>query len=148
MKSFSFKLQTVQNLRDIARDEAEQNLLRAHARAHEAKRELDSLMCLCRSAEERLQMLMQRGALDANEIALHTQHLEALRKRVADGRRHLAQVEAERVERQTALVEAKCASEAIARLRERQFGQYKSEMARIEQNAIDEMAVLSFARRS
>ena len=147
MKRFKFSLQAVHDLRETAREEAERHLARAGAEVSHAAAELDRVLRLRETETANHLARLQRGALDAHEIALHMGYLDALAQREREARAHLLAAERARDERRQAAVAATQAAEATAKLRERESRRHQLEAARTEQNMLDEMATLSLARR-
>lgn len=147
MKRFQFSLQSVHNLRQLHRDEAERDLARAAAEVSHASASLDEAAHIRHAALETYAATLRSGALNPHEAALRASYLAALVRREADARERVAALERERDGRRQAAAEAARQAEVTAKLRERHRARYESEAARNEQNNLDEMATVAFARR-
>lgn len=147
MKRFRFQLQTVHNMRETHRDEAERNLAEAAAQVSAAAASLDEAERLLTIAAETYAAMLQSGVLDAHEASLRASYLLTLTERRRDARARLALVERERETRRLAVVEASRAAETTAQLRARQRARHDFEAARDEQNTLDEIAISASARR-
>lgn len=148
MKKFRFTLQPIHDLREMRRDEAERSHAQAIAAVTEANSRLDEAESTRREAAESLRSLLQHGQLDPHEVALRSSYLSSLIAREADARTRLAALEEERERRRHKMAEAARAAEATAKLRERQSARHFEALARYEQNQLDEMAVVTAARRN
>lgn len=148
MKKFRFTLQPVHDLREMRRDEAERSHAQAIAAVAEANGRLDEAENTRREAAESLRRVLQSGQLDPHDVALRSGYLSALIAREADARTRLAALEDERERRRRTVAEAARAAEATAKLRERQSARHHEAVARHEQNLLDEMAVVTAARRN
>lgn len=147
MKRFRFQLQTVHDIRETRRDEAERNLAEAAQQVFAAAAQLEEADRSLAAAAETYAAQMRVGALDAHEASLRASYLLTLTRRRQDARTHLDAVERERETRRLASVEASRAAETTAKLRERQRARHALEAARDEQNNLDEMATSATARR-
>lgn len=147
MKRFRFQLQTVHDLRETRRDEAERSLAEAAQQVFAAAAQLDDANRSLTEAAENYAAMLGDGALDAHEASLRASYLITLTRRREDARTRLAAVEREREVRRQVVVEASRAAEATAKLRERQSARHALETARDEQNNLDEMATSATARR-
>ena len=147
MKKFKFTLQTVHNLRESRRDNAQQELAQLQATANEVAQRLE------KTTQERLETIdnfsakMQGGAIDPMEAALTTNYIAALAQREREAQYQLS-LSIEAVERQKLkVIEASREVEATSVLRERQLARHELEASRAEQNFLDEIATVTIARK-
>lgn len=147
MKRFHFPLQTVHNMREMVRDEAEKHLAHAASKVSEAESCLDEAGRSLTSAADIYAERLQSGTIDPHETALRADYIASLARREQEARARLTQLERELEERRLVVVEAARAAEATSKLRERQLARHTLEASRQEQNMLDEMATVSSARR-
>lgn len=146
-KRFHFSLQTVHNLREAQREEAERGLSRAAAAVDDAAAQLDEAKQVHASATEAFALRLRETEIDPQEAALSFDYLAMLVNRQRAAHVQLQVLEAERETRRGVAVEAARAAEATTRLRERQYQRHALQAARAEQDTLDEMATLAQARR-
>lgn len=147
MKRFKFSLQTVHNLRVAERDKAEREMARASADVANAVSQIAEAEIVRMAAEEDCAQALRTPAIDAHEVALHSNYLYALAGRKCHAQDRLAKLEQEREAQRGLLVQASRAARTTEQLRERHLAHHQFEAARDEQNALDEMAVMAAARR-
>lgn len=145
MKRFKFRLQTVHNLREQRRDEAEQALLQAAAEVTAGEAALDELLRQRAAAESK--MARATGQIYADELALQLDYLGFLGQRERDLRLRLAELEQKREAVRARAVQAARDAEVTSQLKQRQQERYAAEVALAEQNFLDEMAT-NIVRRS
>lgn len=138
MKRFKFRLQTVHNLREQRRDEAEQALLQAAAEVTAGEAALDELLRQRAAAESK--MARATGQIYADELALQLDYLGFLGQRERDLRQRLAELEQKREAVRARAVQAARDAEVTSQLKQRQQERYAAEVALAEQNFLDEMA--------
>ena len=135
MRKFHFSLQSVLRLREFAEDGAKKRYLEAVARRVEQERERDKIRT------RRLSALQNAP----NELAAR-QFLIQFLERLDDDERAantvldilMQEEEAERLR----WMEAKKDAEAMRKLRETKYQEWRAEAERLEQAALDEWAVL------
>ena len=148
MKRFRFSLQSVHDLRETLRDEAERQLALAMAEAAAAsKRITEAEELIVRTGADFAARLQSGKVLDPQEAALCADYLSVLVRRIKDEKIRLKDLESACEFKRLAVVEAARAAEATAKLRDRQQSRHTAEAARHEQNMLDEIATLSSARR-
>ena len=140
MKRFQFSLQSVHDLRQSQRDDAERGLAQASAKVSAANAALDEIARLRAHAIESHLSTFQAGVLNPHEATLSANYFAALARREAEARERLAGLERERETRREQTVETTRAAETTAKLRERQRVRHTTEAARAEQNMLDEIA--------
>lgn len=144
MKRFQFRLESVHNLREARRDEAEQQLAQAAAEVLAAAEALAEIERHRAAVEAKL--ASATGPLCAAELALQVNYLALLTQREQEARQRLAALEHEReAQRQTTLVATREA-EVTGQLRARQQARHTAELARTEQHFLDEMAIAATLR--
>ena len=144
MKRFRFSLESVHNLREARRDEAEQQLAQSAAVVSAAAATVEEIERHRAAVEEKL--ARATGPLCAAELALQVNYLELLIQYEQAARQRLAALEREReAQRQTTLTAAREA-EVTGQLRARQQARHAAEGARAEQHFMDEMAISATLR--
>ena len=138
MKRFKFRLQTVHNLREQRRDEAERALIKAAAEVTAGEAALAELQRQRATAETK--MARATGQIYAEELALQLDYLEFLAQRERALQARVAELEQQReAARENALKAARDA-EVTSQLKQRQIERHQAESALAEQNFLDEMA--------
>lgn len=146
MKKFRFSLQTVHNLRESRRDEAERGLAHAASAVTAAVAALEAIQKLRGELEE--QISKSTGPLCIADLSLRMNYLDALSRREAEAKTHLARLEQERDRhREDALAAARDA-EVTEQLRARRHARHVEEHARLEQDQLDEMAIACVRREA
>lgn len=144
MKRFRFSLETVHNLREARRDEAEQRLAQTAAgiqAATEAVAEIERQ----RAAVE-TKLAQATGPLCTAELTLHVNYLELLAQREREARAHLAALEREREAQRQATLAATREAKVTGQLRARQHARHTAELVRAEQQLLDELAITANLR--
>jgi flagellar protein FliJ len=147
VKRFKFSLQTLHDLRERRREEAEAALAAAHAQVVAAEAAVAEAVSARRQALESNAAFLSPGPINTHEIALGAGYVAALDRRIAEARQRLIEAERERDARRQAAVAAATAAEATAKLREKHRARHDAEASRAEQDSLDELAVMSGARR-
>lgn len=147
MKRFKFSLQTVHNLRVSKRDKAELELAQAAAEVAKAIDQIAEAEQVRVAAEEECAQMLRTPMIDPHEVGLRSEYLYSLATQKSHAQARLATLEQEREAQRELLVQASRAARTTEQLRERHLAHYQFEAARVEQYALDEMAVLAAARR-
>jgi flagellar export protein FliJ len=146
MKKFKFSLQTVHQVREFKRDNAERDLIAAGVELDKAKAHLEEVLSLRQKAVNQYFDLHQTSQIEASTVVMHTNYIGSLMELERLARNLIATKERHVASKREVLVEASRQSETTANLRERQFERHVLETARKEQLLLDEMAVLAVAR--
>lgn len=147
MKRFKFSLQTLHDIRQRARKEAEAALAAAQAKVATAEAALAEAQLARRLALENNAAHLNAGQLNPHEIALRADFVAVLDQRIAEAWRRLSAAQDERDARRRAAVIAATAAEATARLHDKHRARHETEAVRAEQELLDELATLTSARR-
>ncbi|HYE73991.1 MAG TPA: flagellar export protein FliJ [Blastocatellia bacterium] len=147
MKRFKFSLQTLHELRERAREEAESKLSQAHAKVAQAEAALEQAQLARNLALENNAHYLSSGQINSHEVAMRADYIAVLDRRIAEAWQQLNQAQIEREARMREAVKAAMAAEATAKLREKHRARHESEVARTEQEWLDELATLASARR-
>lgn len=148
MKKFKFSLQPVHNLRE-AKLEQEQlrlaNLQEALAKAFDSleKAERNRL-----DATDDYARKIQAGELPSLEFSLMMNYLKTLALRENEARQRVEEARHAFAQQSNRLADAMRDVEATGKLRERQQARHNLELARAEQNALDEMVSINYARQA
>src|SRR5262249_1369699 len=114
---------------------------------NQVKVQLEELRRIYRSSLDRYLLLYQSREIEASMITAHSDFIASLVLRERELRDQLLSLEREVEEKRQALTEAMRETKTTSRLRERHRERYDLEIARKEQNLLDEMAVATNARR-
>jgi flagellar export protein FliJ len=147
MKRFKFSLQTLHDLREQEREEAERALAQAAAEVAAAEAKIEELRGAITQAVAAYAAQMQSKEPNPREALLHTEFLAALDNQLAAARAHHADCERFREAKLQDFIKASAAAEATAKLREQYYARYVAELAREEQNQMDELATIATVRR-
>ena len=148
MKKFHFSLQTVHNLREAKREDAERGLVKAATAAQDAAAHLEGVKYIHTSATQAFAVRLRETEIDPQEAALSVAYLAMLVGRRREAHAKLKELEAKHESQRELTVNAARDAKATARLRERQHERHTQQVARSEQEMLDEMATLAQARRS
>lgn len=148
MKKFKFTLQPVHDLREA---KLEQEQLRLANMQEALAKAFDSLE---KAEQERLAATddyarrIQAGELPSLEFSLMMNYLKTLALRENEARQNLEEAKVAFTLQSNRLAEAMRDVEATGKLRERQQARHNLEVARAEQNALDEMVSINYARQA
>ena len=148
MKKFRFSLQTVHDLREARRTEAERALAATARAVHEVAEQLEETKLVQERATDAFASRLQSGEIDPFEATLSVNYLAALTQRKLETHARLRELEQARERQRETTIEAARSAETTARLRLRQSERHQLEVARTEQQLLDEMATLAQARLS
>lgn len=143
MKKFAFKLQGVLEHRLAIEEEKKRAFAEVLALVEAKQRQLDGIYGLL--AAEREQLAGKTiGELDVEKLLAHRRYVGSLELRLGQlhGELHKRQQLLEI--RRKALVEASRDRKALEKLKERQLEQWVVETRRLEQKALDEVALRQF----
>jgi flagellar export protein FliJ len=146
MKKFRFSLQTLHNLREARRDEAERALARTAAASAEAAETLDETKRAHARASETYAVSLREGEINPFEATLSVNYIASLLRRERDDRARLKERERAHESQRKMTADAAREAEATSRLRDRQRERHRLETERTEQVILDEMATLSRSR--
>ena len=147
MKRFKFSLQTLHDLHEQERSDAEHALAQAAAEVAAAAAHIEVLRDTINQALAALTVNLQTKAPNAREAEMHAEYLTTLDKRLATARAHYANCERHRETKLQELIKASAAAEATTKLRQQYYNHYVAELAREEQTLMDELATIATVRR-
>jgi flagellar export protein FliJ len=147
MKQFKFSLQTLHDLRQQEREEAERALGLATAVVAEATAKIEGLLDAINQALAAHAVQLRTQEPNPREAEMHTEYLLTLERHLAEARATHAVLERARQMKLQEYVKASAAAEATAKLREQYYARYVLELAREEQNMLDEWATIATVRR-
>jgi flagellar export protein FliJ len=147
MKQVHFPLQTVHDLRELRREEAERQLAQSADAVAAAAAQLDEAIRLHAATAEQYAKTYASGALDPQEAAMRSNYLTALARRIQAARVALTKQENEYEARRHLAIAAARNAEVTAKLREHHDARYAAERSRYEQTQLDELATAAQARR-
>ena len=144
MKRFQFSLETVHNLRELRRDEAERQLAQAAAVVLAAATVIEEMEHHRDAAEAKL--ASATGAVNAAELAWQSNYLALLSQREIEARTQLEALERERESKRENVVATTREAKVTGQLHARQYARHTADAARAEQNLLDEMAIAATLR--
>lgn len=147
MKKFHFSLQTVHNVRETHRDKEEQEFVRLQASVIEATEQIKKVENERNQISATYSQKLNAGKIDPIEAAMTSHYITVLVLREREAKANLKRVETALENQRVKLTEAERDVEATSRLRERQRERHVLEMARKEQNLLDDMATVATARQ-
>lgn len=142
MRRFEFSLQKVLDYRQRREEQALRAFAEAQAQLAHEQALLESLQ---HEREACLHRSQRRHRLKVQMLTVEQTYLSALEERIEEQRERVAQAQRLLEERRAALLEAQRERKALERLREKQYEQWRQEMLRVEQNALDELATMRAA---
>lgn len=147
MKKFKFSLQTVHNIRETKRGQEQLKLADLRAKLEDASQQLEALENKRRETLDKYAAKLQSGEVDVFQMSLLTDYLKALANSENAARENVKMVQQACSNQRTTLAEAARNVEVTTKLHERQRAKFDLESARIEQNNLDEMVSINFARQ-
>ena len=147
MKRFKFSLQTLHDLREQEREDAERALAQAAAEVAAAAAHTEVLRHTINQAIAAFTTNLQTKAPNAREAQMHSEYLTLLDQQLTDARAHHLVCERRRDAKLQELVKASAAAEATTKLREQYYARYVAELLREDQNLMDELATIATVRR-
>lgn len=147
MKRFKFSLQTLHELREQERETAELALGQATVAVAQAAAHIEAIMLAITQNVAATSTTLRRKEPALPEVQLQTEYLTTLEHQLAEARVRHATLKREREVKLQEFVKASAAAEATAKLREQHYARYIFELAREEQNLMDELATIATVRR-
>lgn len=139
MRRFEFSLQKVLDYRQRREEQA----IRAFAEAQvQLMHEQAVLHHLLIEREECLRRSHRRQRLTVDLLDVEQTYLSALEKRIEVQRERVAEAEKVLEEKREALIEAQRERKALERLREKHYEQWRQQLLRAEQKALDDLATV------
>jgi len=144
--AFRFRLERVRAVRERKEKLAQRELANAISRHSSSVTELRSADARLEHAREQQRSVAEETAVSATDLLARQTFLERVeaQRRLRAG--ELEQRETELAQRDAELASAASEHEMLIRLRERHRGEHEREAARVEQGALDEIAVTRFGR--
>jgi flagellar protein FliJ len=142
--SFRFSLERVRALRERTEDQAKEALAGAMQDRLRSEREAEEAAARARTAQ------LDAGALptSAHDLIARQAYLERSEQAHRTSRDILGRSEAQVEQRRMALTEAARDRQALERLKEHRRQDHEREAARVENVALDEIAINGFRRRA
>lgn len=147
MKQFRFSLQTLHNMREQELEKAELALGQAASAVAVAAAQVSTAIRLRDEAIANYAKKLRKPKPDANDAMMYDKYIKTLESRINIAQEQLAAREQEHADKLHEAIKAKAAAEATTKLREQQFAHYCAEIARQEQDQLDELATIAAVRR-
>ena len=143
MRRFEFSLQKVLDYRQRREEQAISAFAEAQAKLMHEQAVLRKLLI---DREECLRRSPRHQHLEVEMLDVEQTYLSALEGRIEAQRERVAEAEKVLEEKRQALMQAQRERKALERLREKHHEQWRQEMLRIEQKALDELATARSVR--
>jgi flagellar export protein FliJ len=148
MKKFQFTLQSLHNVREMREENELMVLSRLNMEAEAASDQLARIEGELLSAVENYNRKFGAGrAINAMEMELNSKHITALERKKVAARDELAERQNACARQISQVARAAQEVQVTGRLRENQVKDHRLGVARHEQNALDEMVTIGFARK-
>lgn len=144
---YSFKLQPVLDHRQYIEDDLKKELAEIKQRVSLARQQLDSLKRKEMNTASALKMQQKEG-LSSDQVLAYHDYLKRLSNQIADQNKLTAEIEAQELEKQDALLEAMKKRQILEKLKDQGVDRYNQVMHKKEMNFIDEIAVNQFVRKT
>ena len=144
--AFRFRLERVRAVRERKEKLAQRELANAISRHSSSVTELRTADARLEHAREQQRSVVEETAVSATDMLARQTFLERVEAQRRLRARELEQRETELAQRDAELATAASEHEMLIRLRERHRGEHEREAARVEQGALDEIAVTRFGR--
>ncbi|MGC8782900.1 MAG: flagellar export protein FliJ [Armatimonadota bacterium] len=143
MRRFEFSLQKVLDYRQRREEQAVRAFTQAQAQLLHEQAVLHKLVV---EREECLRRSHRQQRLTVELLDVEQTYLSALEERIEAQRERVAEAEKVLEEKRQALTQAQRERKALERLREKHYEQWRQEILRIEQKALDELATARSVR--
>lgn len=147
MKRFRFSLQSVEDVRVARRDEAERELARIEGEIHNALAMLDKAIEKRVDATKDYIELLTRGTNDPQIVNLKINYIQSLALREKFERERITELQRYQENKRTNVIELSREAEILSKLHEKHRANHEKENARVEQQMLDELAVLAYSNR-
>jgi flagellar export protein FliJ len=148
MKKFKFTLQSVHNVREIREEKELMVLSGLNLEAERASEKVAQVEGALKSAVENYNRKSGAGEpINVIEMELNSRHISALERQKVEARTQLREKQNACSDQMVQVTHAAQQVKITNRLRENQASDYRLNLARHEQSALDEMATTGFARK-
>jgi flagellar export protein FliJ len=148
MKKFKFTLQTVHTVREMKQEKEELIFGELQTEALKAASRVSEIEQLRFKAIENYAERLERGeTLNAYELELNSNHITSLDRQQQEAQKSLELKKQACVQQGKMLAAATREVKITDRLRENQQSRHRLDLARHEQNSLDEIISANFARR-
>lgn len=146
MKKFSFKLETVLNVKERKEEQLKHELLKL-----QALKALEEQL-LAEVKEKRAYITRQKSdenkrGTDIQSLIHFEQYIGSLLKKIDDTQKNIKVLEKKADIKREEVVEASREKKVFEKLKEKQFGEFQKAVIQNEQKVLDEMAVSKFNRK-
>jgi flagellar protein FliJ len=148
MKKFKFTLQSVHNVREMVEEKELMVLSGLNLEAERASERLGQIEKTLLAAVENYNHMMAAGKpINVIEMELNSNHISELERQKAEARKELFEKKNACARQVVLATQAAQQVKVTDRLRENQATTHRSLIATKEQNTLDEMATIAFARK-
>lgn len=147
MKRFRFSLQSVEDVRNARRDAAERDLVRIESEINMARSILDQAIEKRVNAIKDYIELLTRGVNDTQEVNLKVNYIQSLALREKFERERIVELQNNRDNKRNNVIELSRQAEILGNLHEKHRLNHEKEAARVEQQMLDELAVMAYSNR-
>jgi flagellar export protein FliJ len=147
MAAFKFRLEFMISLRRRKEEEAASRLAKRLASIRELEGKIDSLHSDLANIAAELTQKGQQGSLNGPLLMLYSSHQERVRQEIKKSLELLALSQREEAKERLALKKAVTERQIIEKIKDNQKLAWQEDLAKIEQNSIEELASLAKSRR-
>ncbi len=148
MKKFKFNLETVHNVREMQQEKEQLRLAELQNLVNQTIAHIEQLEQTKLSALNNYRHKMEIGeSMSSFELKLNSDHISDLNRRQLESRVKLEKQKSDCTDQTKKLAAAHREVKVTDRLRETQEIHHKKELERHEQNTIDEIVTINYARR-
>ena len=149
MKKFKFTLETVHNVRELQEEKEQAVFARLQQETAEAEARLEKIRLRRAEAMERYLADLDGGRVaDPAKMDLHSKHFASLERLRIETEKEIEEKKSACQQQAGHLSEAAREVKVTGKLREKQQALYDQELARNEQNAMDEITSAKYARKA
>jgi flagellar export protein FliJ len=145
MKRFTFRYQTLLEVRERTQHEEEEKLQYHLAQQRTAEGELSKLYADEQDQRDAWLAMQSDGTLKLDEMAMINQFMTVLERRIGQQKRSVEDAIARTDNQRELLTEAMRAAEIIRKLKERDQKTWRDDLERSEAAELDEIATLRYA---
>ncbi len=146
-KKFKFKLQKFLDMKRQEEEDQKKVFAEAMKRLQREQEKLQQLINLREYKKQEMKMKMLQGALDAFEMRMYAEYIEALKHKIQEQREVVRKAEEILDKEREKLKQIMAERKAFEKLKERAYEKFLQEQELEERKLIDELATIKFARK-
>ncbi len=147
VKKFKFRLQKFLDLKLKEEDEQKRAFTNALNRLRQEEKKLEDLIALRERKKQEMRMKMEMGDMDAFEMQMYANYIEALKHKIKAQREAVKRAEKMVEMEKEKLMKVMAERKAFEKLKEKHYQRFLEEQEAEERKLIDELATIKFARK-